>query len=186
MALISRVRVLWTGVGGSPAYTNLYVARGTVTASQAVTAVAAYMNSISALVTSSCTLTTEGDVAVIDTATGNIVGVDTGTSVVKPGTGGAGQVPSANQVLVRWLTNTYLGGRQVRGRMYLPYFASGAVGTNGQVTGATQTAVNNATSAYITGLTGQACVFSPANGVAVQISGYNVWNQFAVMRSRRD
>lgn len=186
MALISRVRTVWTGVGGSPAYTNLYVAQGTVTPAAAQAAVGNFIGSLKGEIVSACTATIEGDVATIDTATGQTVGVTVGTSTVIPCTGGASAAPPANQGLIRWLSNTYVGGRQIRGRTFVPYLRTAAIGTNGQIVGTTQTTFLNAASAYLTSLTGQAVIFSPKNGIAVQVNTYSVWNQVAVMRSRRD
>lgn len=185
MALVHRVRCVWTGVAGSPAYSNFYIQSGAVSAASAQAAVSSYMNSVRVACNTGVTVTIEGDVALVDTATDSIVGVTSTSTTSFPGSGTGSPMPPANQILIRYLTGTFIGGRQVRGRFFVPYLTTGSISSQ-VVAPATITAMQNATSAYITGLTGNAVVFSRKNGVPVPITAWSTWNQVAVMRSRRD
>nr|CRY97360.1 hypothetical protein [uncultured prokaryote] len=186
MALITRVRTIWTGVAGSPAYTNLYSIQGSLDTVTLHTATANFFNGIRDQVSTGTVMTTEGDVALIDSVTGEIVGVESVPEIANTGAGSGGRVPGADNILLRWFTGDYIGGRQIRGRTYLPYMRSGAITASGQVLGTSATAIENSASAYRIALGGSAVVYSPKNGVGVQITSSSVWNEWAVMRSRRD
>lgn len=185
MAILNRVRVVWTGVAGSPAYTNLYSLSGAVTPGAAVTYTDNLMNVLKGWVNTSVTITTEGDVAQVDSATDQIVGVSTVSPMTRTGSGTGSAFPPANQILVRWLTGSFAGGRQIRGRMYIPYLTTGAA-TGSGVNPAAITSINGGVSSYLTAMGPAAVVYSRKNHSSPAISSFSVWNQFGVMRSRRD
>lgn len=178
--------MIWTGVAGSPAYTNLYAVAAGPSVGALLSNVNALCTGLAPQIANAVTMTVEGDVAQIDTATRQIVGVTSGTTTTVAGSG-SGVVPLADQILVRFLTGAYIGGRQVRGRLYIPYARSAAVNSaTGLVASAVSTPIQTAIGAYLTSVGPAAVVYSPKNGTAVSISSANVWNQFAVQRSRRD
>lgn len=184
---LNRVRVVWTGVGGSPAYTNFYTNNGLVTASNAQSAVIAWCNSIKTTITNAATMNIEGDVALIDSVTDSITGVTSVGSSSVVGTVSTGRVPGAVQIVVRRLTGSYAGGRQIRGRLYIPYAGAGVIAATGVVSPTTVTNVNAAMTAYKGALiAGADVVYSRVNKTGYAVTSDVVWNEFGVMRSRRD
>lgn len=185
MVLIHRVRTLWTGVAGSPAYSNLYFLNTGISAAAAVTAVTSLMTGLQAVQASGVRYDVEGDVALVDTATDSVVGVTTTGPTTGTVSGSFVMLPSATQMLIRTLTGAYAGGRQIRGRLFVPYIRTGSA--NGPVpAGAAITSVNSAVNALVAASSSSWVVYSPTNSNAYPVSAYSVWTQFAVMRSRRD
>lgn len=186
---MNRVRVVLTGVAGSPAYMNFYTNNGLVSASLAHSVVATLMFNLKAQWRTSVQYLVEGDVALVESTTDTIIGVTSIAPVSGAGSSSSNsQVPLASQVLVRFLTGAYAGGRQVRGRLFLPYFISSNMDVgSGGVVAATVTNVNTHFNTYLTAFAPNgAVVYSRKNGTGYAISAASTWNQWAVMRSRRD
>nr|CRY96808.1 hypothetical protein [uncultured prokaryote] len=186
MAILNRVRLLTTGVAGSPAYTNLYSLNGAVTPLVAHTAAAAMANSLKTHQNSNISVLVESDVAQLNDATGALVGVVSVPSATYVGSGVGGPLPQANSILIRWLTSSYVGGRQIRGRTYFPYPTAATMNTAGTVAASVITSFNGAVNAYLTALGPAAVVYSPKNATSVPITTASIWTQFAIQRSRRD
>nr|CRY97448.1 hypothetical protein [uncultured prokaryote] len=185
MGLMHRVRTVWTGVPGSPAYTNLYAVLGDGTPGEFHDAVSSMIGSLSSVVDQDVTWTVESEIPVIDTVTGEVQSVEAVVPTTGTGETHDGLLPPATSILMKWRTGVFLAGRQIQGRTYLPYIGAN-VSADGNVYPASITSVRNAMSVYVTALDGQAVVWSRKNGVAVPINSWDCWNKFAVMRSRRD
>lgn len=185
MALILRQRVVWTGVAGAPFYSNFYAVNGDVDAISFHTAVTALCNSLAGKIRRDLTGTVESDVPLIDSVTGEIQGIDSVAVSSIDCLDEQEPLPTATQVLVRLKTNAFIGGRRLQGRFFMPgitqYF-----NVDGVPDVAAATAVETSFSAYLTTMEGFACVWSRKTGAVAPISDINVWNQFAVLRSRRD
>lgn len=185
--LLNRVRIVTTGVAGSPAYMNLYSQQSLASPAAAHAAAAAFANGFKTQQVSTAVNTVEPDVAVIDTFNDNIIGVTSVPQVTYSGTGSASLLPPSNQGLVRWLTGSYAGGRQIRGRTFIPYLQAGAASGGGIPTAGFITAINGAVNAYLAAMpVGSAVVYSRKNTSGFPVTSFSVWTQFAVMRSRRD
>lgn len=183
---MNRVRVVWTGVAGSPYYSNFYSINTATTPPAAHAAVTSLIQALQPRYSVNLTARIEGDVALVESTSNSIVGVNTVAFQDRTGTAAGGLAPLATQHVVRLLTGTFVNGRQVRGRIMLPGVVTASVGPNGQPLAATLTAIDSAFSAYIVGLVNSACVFARASGQAVPISFVDTWEQFGVQRSRRD
>lgn len=187
MPILNRVRVTLTGVAGAPAYMNLYTTISGASAATAHAAAVAFVTGLKTVQTSALFSNIEGDVAQIDTFNDNVVGVVTVPPVTIQASGTGNQLPQANQILVRWLTGSYAGGRQVRGRTFIPYLITTTQSAGGKVAAATITTVNGAVNSYIAGLpSGTAVVYSRKNQNAYPVNAYSVWSDYATLRSRRD
>jgi hypothetical protein len=186
MATANRVRVTWTGVAGTPYYSNFFSLAGAVAPSVAHAAVAAMLTTLKPLYVTALSALVEGDVAIIDGPTNQTIGVATVAPATIPGSGGASLAPPATQGLVRLLTSSFSGGRQVRGRFSMPGLSSGAITAAGTPTAGYVAGLNAAWATYLTALGPAACVFSRKNGTFVPITAASTWTQFSVLRSRRD
>lgn len=186
MVNINRVRVVWTGVAGSPYYTSLYTLAGALTAEQAADDAEALVDACRFQVSNQVTARIEQEVAVIDAATGLIVSVEAVPGATLPMSGGSSVSSLATQGLVRLLTGQFAGGRQIRGRVSWPAVPPSAIGPNGRPTADYLSTMDSSWAAYLV-LTGPAAVvWSRKNGIAVPISQATTWSEFSVLRSRRD
>lgn len=186
MVQMNRVRVVWTGVAGTPWYSNLYTLSGAAPPATAHGSVVALLNALRTLYGTGITALAEGDIAQIESTTNQVIGVSSVAPVSVVGTSATPLLPLATQGLVRFLTGQFANGRQIRGRMSLPGLTQGSIGTSGSVNAGTVSTVNTAFGNYLTALGPAAVVFSRKNGTAVPISSATCWTSFSVLRSRRD
>jgi hypothetical protein len=185
MANLYRVQTVFTGVAGSPYYNTLYFAAGFGTATAAVTAAAGFWGTLDGQMADDITWDIPGDVEVIDDATGNIVNVENTTPQNGSGSLTAALLPPSSQGLIRWRTGTFVGGREIRGKTFVPGLTVSA-STDGQVSTAMITAMENTATALVGSPTAQLVVWSKKNGQSATVVSSSAWSEFAVLRSRRD
>jgi membrane-associated protease RseP (regulator of RpoE activity) len=122
---------------------------------------------------------------VVDPASGATTSTLSVASLTHTGTNAGQQLPWQSQWLVRWRTGVYVGGREVRGRTFIP-----GPTVNGQLSGiptsAAITALDTASTTLANDATAALAVWSKARGVAENVSAASTWNRFASLRSRRD
>jgi hypothetical protein len=197
---LARIRTVFTGVAGTPWYSNLYFLNdgGTSIAATATTWVTAFWNSLDNQMGAGISWATDPEVPTFNQATGKI----TKTDAVTPGTGtssGVGEVlPYATQLLIRLVTDEFVNGRRVRGRIFVPapLEADNVSGLPGaSIRTPAQTAINT----LITSSTSTLAIWSrpfagdPENpnnpariGTQHVVDLGQVWTQWAVLRSRRN
>ena len=184
-----RVRTQFTGVTGSPWLSTInFDAANTVgtqaLADAAVVAVGNFWSGVKSLINTVVAYTTLPDVLVL-----NDSGVATNswatTPVASVGTSGSTLLPIASQIVVRGLTSTFVGGRQLRGRIFIPGLTT-ASDAAGAVAGATLTQVTTAANTLNGVAAPSWSIWSRVNATVVPVSAVSVWSQFAVLRSRRD
>lgn len=125
------------------------------------------------------------EVAVMDLS-GSITGVLTaGDNVNINGTDDSDPLPPATQCLVRLRTGVFVAGREVRGRIFIPSGGE-ALSVGGKPGGGRLTELQTAVGGLVGDINSTLVVFSRTHGVAPPVSSGSVWNQFAVLRSRRD
>lgn len=185
MADLYRVNIVSTGVAGSPYYTTMHFLASAGTASQAATDMAGFWAVVDGYMDSSLTWDLDTEVEVIDSATGNITSVES----VSPasGTGGAtgDLLPPATQGLVRWRTGFFVGGREIRGKTFLPAMSE-INSAEGQPATAMITGVENAATALVGSPVAQLVIYSRKNNAYAPVTSSSMWAQWAVLRSRRD
>lgn len=106
-------------------------------------------------------------------------GVGTGTS--------GGQVANATMVLFQWRTGVYKNGRELRGRTYVPGLLSNQV-VGGELQPSSATALATAAQEFVDASPGFHIWSRPKNGTSgssEQVVSGTVWNELAVLRSRR-
>ena len=184
MAQILRVRTVFNGVQGAPYYSNLYFDATAETGVTVTNAVTQFWQDIKAVICNDLTWEVEGDVAVIDDVTGEINDITAGTPSSSVGTDSADMAPLTTQGLIRARTGTFVGGREIRGRIFVPCPSEGS-----NLQGAP-------TSTYTADLTGAAgalrdaavgwVIWSRAKGQSAPVVTVSTWGQWASLRSRRD
>lgn len=179
-----RVRTTFDGVQGSPYLSTFYFSSALGSAQQAATAAGTFWNSVEPVMVSALNWTLERDVATIDAATGQTTAVTQVSANSGSGSAGAGPLPFSNQGLIRWRTGVFAGGREIRGRTFIP----GPTETlSDEVpTAAYGTTINPAITALIGDANSTLVVWSRANGVEEDVTSGDLWNSWAVLRSRRD
>lgn len=181
-----RVRTVFTGVAGTPYYSNLYFAQEGGTVAQARAAVNAFWEANKALITQNLKWIIENEVPVIDEVLGEVLSVESDvTSYQSQGTRTETPIPYSNQVLARLRTGAFAGGREIRGRIFIPGFTQISQDSDGVVVSAAagiQTNLN----ALIASANAQLVVWAKSKGSYAVVNSGSVWNKFAVLRSRRD
>lgn len=185
MVVMYRVKTEFTGLPGMPGLNQLYFSAATGTASAASDAAGDFWGAVDAQMSSLLQWNVLTDVEAVDSATGQIVGVSQGTNRSGVGDLSGDFLPTATQGLVRLRTGVYVNGREVRGKIFIPGLTEGAA-TAGQMGSAVEATLQTAVNSLMSVANTELLVFSRANLRAEPVVSASVWNQFAVLRSRRD
>lgn len=193
MADMARVRTVFTGVAGTPWYSNIYIgAIGSGIDFQAYTdAVGDFWESQASVLRGDVDYTVEGDLAILNDATGEITRVEGTTGVSGSFTSAAEPLPTQTQLLLRVLTNTYLNGRRIRGRIFIPGYCEPS-STAGRPAPTLLTDVPASFEATIGALPHPVVVWHKPNaetgapGSQHAYDSIQVWSEWSVLRSRRD
>lgn len=186
-----RVRTVFLGQAGMPAYCNLYFS-GTGDAS-AEDAVASVFNFWTALATSqlpAVTANVQGTVEEINPTTGALLEIHDAATQVVTGVGAGEALPPANQLLVRLRTSSLRNNRLVQGRFNIPGRTE-TTSDNGNVSQSVQSGVSAAALTMSQpGTDNRLVVWSrpvnDAGGQMSQVTAVSCWERFAVLTSRRD
>lgn len=185
---LRRVRSVATGVAGTPWYSNMYFTWVTGTAQAHVDLVRDFWTNCAASLDNSVTWTIEGDCAVVDDATNTIVGIDSVTSRTVTGSSSTSALPPATQALLNTLTGTFIGGRQLRGKVFVPGWVTSVSDGLGAPNASLRTLLVTQGGVLISGSSspGPWRVLSKQYGTSAVINAVSSPSKFAVMRSRRD
>lgn len=189
-----RIKSIITGLQGAPYLSVHHFGGETPLAAQdAATAVRAWWDAIKASIITGTTITIDTLALQVVEATGTLVAAHAVTATPVAGTGSGEVAPFATQGLVRWRTGVYQDNREIRGRTFIPR-PSEADSLGGIPASGYLTLVNAASAALIAGASTEFGVWSkphtfkgsPRVGVFVPATVGQCWNQWAVLRSRRD
>jgi len=184
-----RVRTVFTGITGSPWVNTLNFGGPAQTGNQtdadaAVAATGVFWSAVDAHMNTAVQWTTLPDVLFLGDD-----GIAAAAYATTPQTGSGGAadsiLPLTSQALVRTLTSVFIGGRQIRGRIFVPGLTE-AANLTGQLVAGVQSAIATAAQTLNSVATPPLAVWSKANGTVTPVSAVSVWSQFAVLRSRRD
>lgn len=195
-----RVRTLWTGVAGTPWYTNMYFEGLNSADALAVSGrVNTWLNAVRAYVATGIKAEISPEVFQIDPADATVEGIYTVPTAGYFGNSAGEMLPPANQVNIRLLSSGIVDNRRVRGHIYLP----GTTEANA-LSGVTDSVIRNALNAATTTLIGVAPgqqmavwnrprIFNPpvqplparAGQIFIATSA-STQNNYSVLRSRRD
>jgi len=181
-----RIRTAGTGsAAGVPYLSTMYFTGSTQTeADSAAAAVRAFWLAIQVRMLTGIQMQVESQVLVIDPGTGQPTNAFTTSTASVAGTGSGSALPTSNQGLVRWSTGVFIGGRQVRGRTFLPYVPV-SENSGGRPIAGYVTAVAAAAATLVSVTSPEMVVWSRTHGVQPGVTGGSVWSEFAVLRSRR-
>lgn len=164
------------------------------TATEALARVRAMLNSAAAQIASGTTTFFDTNVQIIDDATGTLINQATGASPAAVTYTAAGDVmPGQTQGLARLVSPVFVGGRQVKGRLFLPFTTESLNASSGTPTSAYATAWNTALGLLSTTIVtpiSQAIWHRPkgkppTGGQAVPIASRSTAFTWAVLKSRR-
>lgn len=193
-----RVQTVWTGVAGSPYYTNLYCIGplSTNNANDMATAWHTFLNSLTAQLHAPMVATIGPEILEFDETTGIVTGAGTTVQTPVTMTGSVDALPPANQALLQWQTNGIVHNRRVRGRTNIPGCMENQSDPNGKPSSLIGTPLLSGAQAYLTTMSGRARIWAqPFAGTATNparpgsqhaIAGVSVAPYWAVLRSRRD
>nr|CRY97488.1 hypothetical protein [uncultured prokaryote] len=181
-----RIRVIWTGVPGTPYYTNLYF-NGMVQADvdPVALSVSTFLDSIADHVTASLTATFDPEVPVIDPGTGEVTGYLVNNESAVPMDGPTLALPPGTQALARLRTNTVSRGRRIQGHFFIP----GPFEADNEAQGVpTAEYINDLGGALATLVDlgdGQLVVWSKSSFVAAPVVSSSISPNWSSLRTRR-
>jgi len=183
--MVWRVRANWTGVPVvGPSVSTFFFNSAAGTPQDASDQVATFLGALDANLATTLGWATENTVDELDTATGTLLGSTSVTTASGSGANADTPLPRATQGLAQWTTSLVVAGRSLRGRMFIPGFCennndAGAPGT------ATVSGVNTILNNFVSDTPAIFVAWSRTHGVEAQVTGGSMWNQWAVLRSRR-
>lgn len=187
---IYRVRTQFTGLSGGPYLSTMYFAASpspdVVEAQAAATDVAAYWNAIDAELDLKLSWSTLGEVALIDEVTGNLTNSYGVVTASGAGAKSGDSIAPFTQALCRWSTATFIAGRRVQGRTFVPGMTEVNTTANGAPAAVLTNLITTAGNALIASANSGLVVWSRKNGSIALVTACSAWNQYAVLRSRRD
>jgi len=180
-----RVQQVATGVAGSPYYLTGYFDSSVTAAQDAADAWRSVIGDAVGNFVAPYSYLPITQVDLVDPVTGNTVGVEPVSVAQLTFTASEDPLPPASSLLLRWRTGEYVEGREIRGRTNIARLGESA-STLGLVTAASITAWQARVTALLADARVKHVVWSPKNGVWAETISGSPWNQFAVLRSRRD
>jgi len=152
-----RVQTLWTGVAGSPYYTNLYALGpgSTNNGLDLANAWRTFLNTMAPTLRTGMLATIDPEVLEFDETNGNVTGSGITTAGPVSFTGAGDALPPANQLLIRWATDGIVHNRRVRGRTFLPGALEAHNDAQGNVLPALGTPTLSALNAFLTTMSGR-------------------------------
>jgi len=179
-----RVTTVFSGVQGAPYYSNHYFP-GTTTPAEGVEAVDEFWDGCASVMVDDCSWTVQGEVVDIDVTSGQPVGFTTVTGANGAGTLTGEMQSPAIQMLVRWTSEQVINGRLLRGRTFIPAIAE-TMNDGGRPSATAVADVQAAASALIVDIDSDIGVWSRTHGAFAVVTNASVWEEYAVLRSRRD
>lgn len=192
-----RVRTIFTGVAGTPWYSNMYFSGvNELRAAEAVAAVGQFWAAFAPDIYGAVSAQVQTDVPVIDPADGSVSAFLEVTGAPSIDFTGSGDpLPYANQLLINVNTNVVVNSRRVRGKIYIP-----GCQEEDSALGLPVLALRNAADARGEGLVEDGLVVwsrpiepsdvpgapAPRAGQECPAIGVTVPDKWAVIRSRRD
>lgn len=181
-----RVETVTAGSQGAPFFTQMYFGdTPTGDAADAVSSVQSFWTNLAPIISASLVMTVSGQVATVDTATGEITDMTSVTGATVLGTDLATILPFSTQGVIKWNTGSFQAGRQIVGRTFIPGMCqeSGAAGVPG---GDQLEAMGVAADALLNDTGTPFGIYSRKNLAFFGAQSGTPWTQWGILRSRRD
>lgn len=186
MALI-RIRTGFTGVPGTPWLSNFYFDEDLANAQVCADTAASFWEQAQLAMSSLIDWAQDGVATVLDPATGEPTDVASYTPNTGDGQGSGDMLPASTQLLITWRTGVFAGGRELRGKTFVPGLVSSTNDNDGTIDeGVVTQFAGYADDLLTTPGNAQIVVWSRKNGTTPQVTGSRITNEWAVLRSRRD
>jgi hypothetical protein len=181
-----RVTTVFSGplvVGGG--INQFYFDEAGGSAAAAHAAARAFWTAANDVMSTQVSWTTEGEVEIVS-ETGAITGVESTDPFTSNGSATGDPLPVATQGLIRWRTGVFLGGRELRGRTFIPGVTEGLNGTDGRPNSGALIEMNQAVTAMLGAASSEFRIFSRTKNASATVVSGSAWTQWATLRSRRD
>jgi len=185
MASLFRVRTVFSGVQGAPWLSTMYFDNGAGTAQQAATAVGVFWGAVDNRMATSVAWATEAEVVLIDDTNGQPQASTATTPASGGGSGAATQLPIVTQGLLRMRTGVFIGGREVKGRCFIPGLTEND-NDLGVPNASITPVVDAAAAALVATANAQLVVFSRAHFTSVTVSSATMAPYWSYLKTRRD
>lgn len=164
---------------------HLYFDEAAGGAEDAVSAASDFWLAVAEHMSSGVAINVSGDVELVNASTGQVTGIESTDSVTFAGVSGAEPLPPATQGLVSWRTGSYVNGREIRGRTFLP----GMLELDNE-TGVPGNDLKGDVAAAIGGLLAapdaELVIYSRTRAAQATVVTGTMWSKYAQLRSRRD
>lgn len=184
---LTRIRTGFTGVGGSPWINNMYFDVEEADIQAAADAAAGFWSNAQLAMSSLIDWAQDGVATVLNPVTGEPTDIVTYTPDTGDGQGSGDMLPAATQLLITWRTGVFSGGREVRGKTFVPGLVSSTNDNDGTIDeGVVTQFAGYAASLLTTPGNPTLQVWSRKNGTVQPVTQARITNEWAVLRSRRD
>jgi hypothetical protein len=181
-----RVRTdIWGGITGPGVSTFYFDDTGGLTAQHAADAVTAFWQGVQGRMVNTVNMQVNPLVYHIDPATGAPTSTVPVFGTALAGFSSADPLPWTTQGLIESHTGLFAGGREIRGRLFIPG-PDETNSTSGRPIAAYVTQLQVAAVALMNDTNSVWGVWSRKHGVFTAINGVSTWNNWAALRSRRD
>nr|CRY97411.1 hypothetical protein [uncultured prokaryote] len=147
--------------------------------------VAAFWDEVSGAMFTPVRWEVEAEVTYLEDTTGQTTAVGTWAGASGTGKTNIDPLPYSTQFQVDWLTGVYAGGRQIRGKTYIPGLTEDTT-TGGVFNSNVVGPYLDAATQLISDGNGAMRVYSPTRNTSAVITGATTTPKPAVLRSRRD
>lgn len=183
---MARVTTVVTGVAGSPYYLSGHFEYLEGGEDALISAWHGFTADAAGNLQAGSTWTTGPEIILINPVNGETVGVVSGDPEIVTGTNADAALPPATQLLVRWRTGVYVAGREIRGRTSIPCQLESLNTIAGRPDPSHRAAVELRAETLVDSSVNQLVVWSKKNGRHEPVEFSSVWNEWSVLRSRRD
>ena len=184
MPSVKRVRTEWTGLPGGPALTTNYWP-DSVSVANCIAGTQGFWDAMKARIANDAAWTVLADVETVDVTTGQVTSVASGTAGTGVGTASDAMLSLGTQGLLNLRTGTYVNGREVRGKLYVPVPTVGQ-NNDGVPIAAYKTALGASYAAALAaGPATAMMIYSPTNHAAYPVTATSPSAYWARLRSRQ-
>nr|CRY97418.1 hypothetical protein [uncultured prokaryote] len=180
-----RFRTVFTGVAGTPWYSNIYFRQGGASVDDCGAALTTFWEAVDAVIFTGVDWAIESAVPILEDSTNEITSVTSWAGADGSGANAAEPLPYSNQAVILWNTGLYTGGRQLQGKCFVPGLTQTA-NDSGQLLAATQATIQTAALALVNDASSVLTVTSPTNLTSGIVNDTVVSRVIGVLRSRRD